>query len=180
MDDTIYLVTGAPGSGKSTVLDHFLRLKSGYVALDIDWLTVSASHLAGRDVIFDVAVGKQFRLLWFDFLRCICRSNQVPILFSPLDPRQTADLGQPDWHPGIEWLLLDCSDDVRQERLCQRSDWTSQMIDEAAKDASHLRHAIARQIDTGARSPEEAAKMILDWVNRLRAPDRNRTSGRLR
>ena len=45
MDDRIYLVTGAPGSGKTTALERFLRLNSEYIAFDIDWLTGRVSIL---------------------------------------------------------------------------------------------------------------------------------------
>lgn len=50
------MVTGAPGSEKSVVLENFLRLNSGPIAFDIDWFADSASGLAGRDVIFDVRI----------------------------------------------------------------------------------------------------------------------------
>jgi energy-coupling factor transporter ATP-binding protein EcfA2 len=164
VDDTIYLVTGAPGSGKSTALAAFLRLNSGYVAFDIDWLTLTASNLAGRDVIFDESTSLPYRFLWFDILRCVCRNQRQPILFSPLDPRQTADIGQLDWHPAIRWLLLDCNDNVRRERLGLRGDWTQRMVDDALDDATYLRRVVPTRIDTGTHSAPEIATMILAWV----------------
>lgn len=164
MDDTIYLVTGAPGSGKSMALAAFLQLSSEYIAFDIDWLAVTASNLAGRDVIFDESTSLPYRFLWFDILRSICRNQRKPILFSPLDPRQTTDIGQLDWHPTIRWLLLDCNDDVRRERLGMRGDWTQRMIDDAVDDAQYLRQTIPTRIDTGAHAAQDVATRILAWV----------------
>jgi hypothetical protein len=172
LGDTICIVTGAPGSGKSTALEHFLRLNTGHIAFDIDWLAVSAANLAGRNVIFDKSTGLPYRFLWFDILRCICRNNRSPIFFSPHDQRDTADVEQPDWHPAIEWLLLDCSDNIRRERLSKRPEtWTQSMVEEALDDASYLRRAVTNRIDTGVHPAADVAKMILAWVTHRQASD---------
>jgi hypothetical protein len=164
VDDTIYLVTGAPGSGNSATLAAFLELESDYLAFDIDWLVLTASHLAGRNVIFDKSTSLPYRFLWFDVLRCVCRNRRRPILFSPFDRRDTGDLGDLGWHPVIHWLLLDCADDDRRERLRRRDDWTQRMIDEAIEDAAYLRQTVPNRIHTGAHPVEEVARTILDWV----------------
>lgn len=39
MSDVLHIVTGAPGSGKSTTLIAFLQLRTSSVVFDIDWLT---------------------------------------------------------------------------------------------------------------------------------------------
>jgi hypothetical protein len=99
----MYLMTGAPGSGKSGALAAFLQLNSEFLTFDIDWLAVTASGLAGHDVIFDESTSLPYRLLWFDILRCVCRNHRKPIPFSPLDPRKTADIGYLVGHAAFNW-----------------------------------------------------------------------------
>jgi broad-specificity NMP kinase len=60
MKYVLHIVTGAPGAGKSTTLAAFLRLKSEYVAFDIDWLAQPASRLAGKDILFDPSTWKPY------------------------------------------------------------------------------------------------------------------------
>lgn len=176
VQDTIYLVTGAPGSGKSTALEHFLQLKSAYLAFDIDWLAHTASDLAGRDVITDASIGKPYTLLWFDILRAVCRNHRNPLFFSPLDPRDTVRISELGWHPTLAWLLLDCGDEARRERLKRRPGWTEDMIREALDDAIYLRQVISNRVDTSTCSPEEVARRILAWVRRTEVLDDRRSA----
>ena len=53
MNATIHIVTGAPGSGKTTALTALLHRATPYVAFDIDWLAIPASQLAQSDIFFD-------------------------------------------------------------------------------------------------------------------------------
>jgi hypothetical protein len=147
-------------------------LNAGHIAFDIDWLAATASNFAGRNVISDKSTSLPYRLLWFDILRCICRNHRSPIFFAPLDPRDMADIEQLDWHPATEWLLLDCSDTIRRERLSKRPDnWTQSMVVEALDDAAYLRRTVTNRIDTGVYPAADVAKMILAWVTHRQASD---------
>ena len=161
---SLYIVTGAPGSGKSTTLNAFLELHSDYVAFDIDWLADAASGLAGKDIFSDSSTWKPYGVLWFEVLYVVCRNGLTPVFFTPNDPRDIEQNGLPAWCSDIQWLLLDCDDQTRQVRLAQRPDWTAAMIAEAIADALLLRQSIHLQIDTGYVSPKEAAVKILDWL----------------
>ncbi len=52
MAHRLYLVTGAPGAGKSTTVEAMLRLNSEILVFDMDWLLDAASRLAGQDIRF--------------------------------------------------------------------------------------------------------------------------------
>jgi hypothetical protein len=162
----LHIVTGAPGSGKSTALNAFLRIQSPYLAFDIDWLTVSASQLAGRDIIFDRTTWPSYNAVWFDVLHAIHKNSKIAVFFAPLDQRDVAAYGQPAWCDRIEWLLLDCADTIRYDRLQRRAGWTTDMIAESILDAQVLRQQIVERIDTNTYTPDEVATTILTWLAR--------------
>ncbi len=160
----MYIVTGAAGSGKSTTLDSFVRFHSAYVAFDIDWLTITASDLAGKDIIFDQSTWKAYNAVWFEILHAIHINGKVPVFFAPLGVQDVQKYGQTPWCTGIEWFLLDCDDALRRTRLMQRSGWTEIMIEEAVRDAQLLRATVQRTIDTGTLPPHNVAVEIFRWL----------------
>ena len=161
---TLFVVTGAPGSGKTAAAEAFIRLRTPYLAFDIDWLADSASELADRSIYFDSSTWKLYGALWFEVLHAVYRNGRTPVFFTPDDPGDFASHGLPDWCNGVEWLLLDCSDAVRLQRLQGREGWTERMIQEALGDASHLRESVPRRVDTERRPPEQVAKAVLVWL----------------
>lgn len=173
MKDTVFVVTGAPGSGKTAALEAFLRLRTPYLAFDIDWLGVAASSLAGRDIFLDRSTWKPYAALWFEVLHTAHRNGRVPVFFTPNDPNDFESHGVPEWCGGVEWLLLDCADAVRTRRLRGRDGWTAAMIEEAIEDARLLRAAICARVDTARQSPPQVADAILRWLRAVapRAPD---------
>lgn len=167
MEYSLCIVTGAPGSGKSTALQAFLELHSHYIAFDIDWLAAAASDLADKNIYSDSSTWKPYGLLWFEVLHAVYRNGQTPVFFTPNDPQDLKRYGQPAWCREIKWLLLDCDDQIRRERLVRRSDWTEAMITEALADARALRQSINLQVDTGLLSPKETAMKIFAWLEQV-------------
>lgn len=162
----IAIVTGAPGAGKSATLAAFLALKSNYVAFDIDWLVEPTSTLVGSDIRFAPTLWQPYNALWFAILHAICLNHQQSVLFAPFDKNDIATLGQPAWCGELRWLLLDCDDALRRQRLAQRPDWTSAMIEEAITDAHILRQTVTDRLDTGHLPPEAVALEIVTWLQR--------------
>jgi hypothetical protein len=161
------IVTGAPGAGKSTTLKAFLELHSSYIAFDIDWLAETASELADKNIYSDPSTWKPYASLWFEVLHAIYKNGRIPVFFTPNDPQDIEQYGQPVWCSDIKWLLLDCDDQIRRERLIHRPDWTGAMIDDAFADANVLRQTIYLQVDTGLLSPKAIATKILDWLEQV-------------
>ena len=89
------------------------------------------------------------------------------MFFTPNDPHDIEQFGQPAWCSEIQWLLLDCDDQTRRDRLIHRLNWTEAMIAEASADARSLREAISLQVDTGLLSPKAVASRILDWLEQV-------------
>lgn len=164
MNATLSIVTGAPGSGKTTALAALLRRPNPYLAFDIDWLTLTASDLAQSDIIFDRTTWPAYNALWLEVLEAVHRNGKVVIFFSPFDITDVAQAGQAPWYQRIEWLLLDCDDATRQRRLSARSEWSDEMITEALSDAQSLREHFPERIDTTTHTPDEVAETVLRWV----------------
>jgi hypothetical protein len=105
--------------------------------------------------------------LWFDVLHSLYRNSLQPIFFCPNTPDDIEAFGKPAWCNEIRWLLLDCSDDVRMERLEKRPNWNDARKLEAIGDAVELRDSISRCIDTGISSPEEVVSEVIRWANSM-------------
>ncbi len=156
------IVTGAPGTGKSTTVQALLALKTECIVFDIDWLSDSASSLAGRSIYTDASTWEPYRKLWFEILKGISLNHQVTVLFAPISKQDIEGLVD---KATISWLLLDCSDNERIKRLEQRR-WSQDKIQEALNDANELRQEVSDVIDTSNKTPEEVAKKILEWLTK--------------
>jgi adenylate kinase len=106
MNAIISIVTGAPGSGKTTALEALLRRASPYLAFDIDWLTIPASQLARSDIIFDRSTWPVYNALWFEFLHALHKNGKIAIFFAPIDTHDVARYGQPAWCERIDGSCL--------------------------------------------------------------------------
>jgi broad-specificity NMP kinase len=153
----LYVVTGAPGAGKSTVIPELVRLHSGnLVVMDMDELLDHDGKVLGIDIADSSAAANwpAYNALWLRITELIRRSGTPMLLLSPLVPRQM---------PEGRWLHLDCPDSVRRKRLAQRG-WSDQHIAEAIADAAEIRKLVPRSVP-GEGTPEEAARLILAWVD---------------
>jgi broad-specificity NMP kinase len=158
---SLRVVAGAPGSGKSTVVEACLN-SADIVALDVDSLIASASVLANRDIHFAPETWPAYNQLWLDVMHSILRNGVTAVLFAPLAPPDLAPL--PAWCCEVRWLLLDCPDDVLRERLSQRQ-WSKRRIREAIEDAVNLRDTPTEYcIDTSRQTSVEVAEAITKWA----------------
>jgi hypothetical protein len=160
----LHIVTGAPGSGKSTAVEASAGSCLEFLALDVDWLVDSASALVGKDVHFSSETWPAYNALWLDVMHSILRNRANAVLFAPFTPDDLAKL--PAWCAGIRWLLLDCPDDVRGQRLAERS-WNEDQIRDAIDDAAELRNVLGEDaLDTSRLKSAEVAEAIARWVVR--------------
>ncbi len=163
----VYIVTGAPGSGKSTALQALMCRSSRYIAFDMDWLLAPASALAGRDIRTDASAWPPYNALWLDVLYAVHNNGRVAVLFAPVNEADFPTKELPALCGGIEWLLLDCPDAVRRVRLAARPGWTDAMMEEVEEDARVLRETIPRRINTEDHAPDVVADLILEWLDQV-------------
>lgn len=159
-------MTGAPGSGKTTVTRTLLEGTAPYVLFDIDWLADPVSQLVGKDIRFAPETWGAYGEVWFAVLYAVLQNGLTPVLFTPADPDDFAEKPLPGWCRGLEWLLLDCDDETRRARLRARG-WSGARLDEAMGDARALRQQVPTRLDTGKATPGETAVQVLAWLERL-------------
>jgi len=164
MPSDLLIVTGAPGSGKSSTASALVQLGSPYAIFDIDWLADAAGELAGRSIYSDSTTWGPYRRLWHEILCSVARNDIQPIFFCPNTPSDLEGLGKAEWCNSISWLLLDCDERTRRERLDVRSDWSAERKMEAMKDARELRRLIDQTLDTSLLLPGEVARKVLGWA----------------
>ena len=163
MSGKYFIVTGAPGTGKSSVVKELLSQKPGFIIYDIDWLVEAASKLSGKDVIFDQSVWKDYRSLWFTVLQMALKNSQQVVFFAAIDKGDISELGS-EISNNTAWCLLDCDDNTRKVRLEERSNWTSDQSLEAINDAKELREQIEYVINTDTKSISDVAREVRNWI----------------
>jgi dephospho-CoA kinase len=152
----LFVVTGAPGSGKSTVVPELVRLNpGGLVVMDMDELLDDEGRVLGIEIATPAAAPTwpAYNALWKRITELVRRSGSPVLLLSPLIPKEL---------PEGRWLHLDCPDRVRRRRLAERG-WSAADIAEAIKDAAEIRKLVPRSV-TADGTPEQSAQQILAWI----------------
>jgi hypothetical protein len=159
----IHYVLAAPGAGKSTVAPHLRAFLPGSVVLDWDAFMGSAEALAGVPI-------RQAPQTWASYEQLVRTIvDQVwpvdIVLLSVCTPQQLSD-----WPHG-EWLLLDCTDDERRNRLARRGNPAE--TDEALADAVFYRSLRLPVLDSTGLEPREVAIAIA----KMTGPTSSRANG---
>src|ERR1700728_2110746 len=70
----------------------------------------------------------------------------------------------PQWIADIHFIVLDCPDDLRRQRIEARPSWRHRDIEEQTEFTRWLRANVADRVDTSAAAPEESAAERATWV----------------
>ncbi|MGJ6979154.1 VOC family protein [Aestuariimicrobium soli] len=150
----ITYVLGAPGAGKSTVVPRLRELLSGRVVLDWDALMAPAGALAGAPIPQTPSTWDAYGRLVRAVVDLVAPAEVV--LLGVCTPEELAD-----WPHG-RWVLLDCDDEVRRERLVARREPYD--IEEVLVDAASYRQLGLPVIDSTHLTTDEVAAALASFV----------------
>lgn len=153
----ITAVLGAPGSGKSAAARPLASLLPTHVVLDWDAFMAPASALAGREIT-------QHRETWLAYRQLVgtvvaAIAHLPVVLLTVCTPDEL-----PGW-PINAWVLLDCTDEERRQRLGQQA--SLDRVAEGIHDAQGHRSLGLPVIDTTEHTPAEVAADLAQFVQRL-------------
>jgi hypothetical protein len=118
----LFVVTGASGSGKTTIYPHLVAVLRECVVFDVDWLLDSFGRACAPGPINWPA----FRDTWLSIAHGVAQGGRHTVLLGPLMPDQLSHAAGRPWVTDIHFAVLDCSDDVRRARLAARPPWREQ------------------------------------------------------
>jgi hypothetical protein len=160
----LFVVTGASGSGKTTVLPHLLACLPEFVIFDVDWLIDPVARAsAPRPVDWDA-----LRDTWLTIAHGAAQGGRPTVLLGSIVPGQFDGLPARRWVSDIHFAVLYCPYDVLRTRLAARPAWRGSDIDEHVRFAAALRRLVDTAlvdtvIDTTG-TPEQTALRVAGWV----------------
>jgi hypothetical protein len=165
----LFVVTGAAGSGKSTVRQPLIDALPECAVFDANWLYDSARRMS----LPDSMDWTSFRDAWLAVAHGVAQVGRATVLIGTFLPSEMAVLPARRWIGDIHFAALDCSDDVRLARLASRSEWRRRDADEEVAFASLVRSSVEPAVRTDSQSPDAVAAELAAWVrSRLAAlPD---------
>ena len=167
--EPLFVVTGASGSGKTAIFAPLARALAGRcVTFDVDWLLDAAGALSGGRPIAWPA----FWEAWLAVAHGVAQSGKPTVLLGSLMPPLDG-LASRRWVGDIHYLLLDCTDDLRHDRIESRPPWRQHDIEKQTAFANWLRSQIPDRVDTSDKTPEDTATAVASWVTAVVAADAN-------
>jgi chloramphenicol 3-O-phosphotransferase len=113
----LVMVSGASGSGKSTICSYLADKSNGFIALDMDILW--AKHFDKPENNY-----KEFYETWLRMAKNISQAGMPIVLFGAgCIPNNIEDCIEKRYFSKIYYLGLVCSDDVLKKRLNDRPKW---------------------------------------------------------
>ena len=157
----IFFISGAFGTGKTTVAPLVAARLPECFVMDADWLINQLSRLAGRELHIDAGTLPD---VWLAIAGVAAMGHRSTVIFSPCEPREIENLSSRALVGESHWLLLDCADELIDARLAKRSGWTEELTHESLIDAAHLRTLRLPTLHTDKAPPEITADEIVAWV----------------
>jgi hypothetical protein len=160
----LFLVSGAPGSGKTTLISHLVRISAHIAVMDMDELLEDGRILGMPIAIPEAAPAwSEYNRLWVRITAIISRSGIPVLLLGPLHSAEAELAGADSRDPQVHWALLDCSAAEQAKRL-DAPGWTRTQIEAAIDDAERGRAAITTVFRTDQAPAEKIARDLLDWA----------------
>jgi gluconate kinase len=157
----LFVVTGASGTGKSTIAEPLRRRLPGCEVMETDVIL----HVA--------ALGwDSWRNTWLQLAHAIGLNGRATLLCGALTPEQLEGLPGRCLVGPIHCCALDCPNEVLAGRLRARPawrGWTEQRIADQQRFAATLRQQVRPTFDTSVLDADAVADRVAAWVQRLLA-----------
>lgn len=166
----LFVVTGASGSGKTTIALELSRKPGDFMILDQDILWNDAFNSPENEY-------RVFRNTWLRMVKNIHQSGRSVVLFGSAIPKQYETCVERRYLSAIHYLALVCDPCELERRLKQRPQWRKSGTDENVKNMldfnGWLRNNATTtnppmtQVDTTAQTVPETTQAIRDWMSAL-------------
>jgi energy-coupling factor transporter ATP-binding protein EcfA2 len=163
----LLLVTGASGTGKSTIALQLIRLFTEAVVLDQDILWMPEMDTPEDN-------WARFGSLWLRVVANIAQSGRPVLLFGSADPDRYEALPERRYVGPIRTLALVCNDEELTLRLRTRPAWrnsagegfVSSMLhfNESLRSLAGLRRERVTLLDTSRDRVEASAAQVVKWA----------------
>jgi hypothetical protein len=159
-NEPLFVVTGASGTGKSTIVEPLRQRLSSFEVFEADLILPVA------------ALGwETWRNTWLQLAYAIALNGRATVLCGSLTPDQLEQLPGRRLVGPIHFCVLDCPDEILATRLRARPTWrdssTEVRIAEYQQFAASLRSRIRPSFDTSVLGVDEVADGVAQWVQRL-------------
>lgn len=156
----IFLITGASGSGKTTIIPELYKICPEYIVLDLDAL----QNPLGQD-------WNLIKNTWIQVANQLTLNNKVSILCGTFMPEEFTKIDAEGRF--IPYFIgLHCSDEDREKRLKERG-WSEEFIQEHKQFNSWLVNNADKAfnpnmslVDTSYMTPDKAATEVKKIINR--------------
>jgi hypothetical protein len=163
-----FVVTGASAVGKSTVqVPLAVALADQAAVFDSDSLIDAFGRVSGGgptdwDALLEA---------WVEVAHALAQQGRATVLLCSFEPRRIERVPNRAALGPVHHLLLDCADEVRQERLDARPPWRDHDDEGQTAWSRRLREDVDDQIRTDLLTPDDTVAAAAAWVRAHLADD---------
>ncbi|MEH7380627.1 AAA family ATPase [Bacillus sp. JJ1533] len=161
----LYIVTGAKGTGKTTVTEELRKLMPEYVVFDYDDVITFIKDDLGK---FDK---HQLQNIWLRVARNIAESGRKTIICGIIRPQDIERCIDFNYFKHVYYLALHCDDKTRERRLQKRKRMTEEKLLRNNDFAKWLIEIADKYnppipiIDTSKTDTIKVAQQICEWIH---------------
>jgi len=154
----LFIITGASGTGKSTVVPYLREKLDHFDVFDIDVISE------------DVGDWQKLKNVWLKIASNIAKSHRMTVLCGTIMPWDIEKCDNYQDFSHIYYLNLHCDDETRENRLSKRG-WSQELIEEHKIFAKWLLENAEKAysppmpiVHTSNSHVDEVALNIKNWV----------------
>ena len=163
----LFMVSGASGSGKSTICNYLVNKSNKFIVLDMDILW--AKHFDQNEN----SNAEDFNETWLRMAKNISQAGMPIVLFGAgCIPDYIEECIEKRYFYKIHYIGLVCSDDILERRLNDRPTWRNSSNKEFIKNQIGYNnfiklHKEMHVIETDKLKIKETSEMIKNWIEKI-------------